>query len=112
VNAKVLKHVAFAQESRISSINNQGFAVGQYQWARLVNHALMWNVATGAADDLNSLLCADDRLSDTGWPQPALGWSLLGASSINDAGQIAGVGTRFIDCEWRPRAYLLTPVLA
>jgi probable HAF family extracellular repeat protein len=112
VNTKVVKHIAFAEESRIFSINNEGLAVGQYQWAHLVNHALRWNVITGATHDLNSLLCTDERLSETGYPRQASRWSLLEASSINDAGQITGVATRFIDHEWRPRAYLLTPVLA
>jgi probable HAF family extracellular repeat protein len=111
LNTRVVKHVPFAQESRITSINNKGVAVGIYKYTLLSDRALIWNVNTGVAEDLNKRLRPEQRLPETSYPPPQHGWALLEAWGINDAGRITGYGTRAIKGIYYQRAFRLAPVL-
>jgi hypothetical protein len=111
INTKVVKHVSFKQESRITAINNQGIAVGQYKYTGLVDHAMIWNVTTGVAEDLNKRLQPQQRLPEISWPPPDHGWALLEAWGVNDANQITGVGTHVIKGTYYQRGYRLAPIV-
>lgn len=83
-------------ESHARAVNNSGLVVGYSTLASGGNtHAFVWHSTSGMVD-LNSLL-----------PNGS-GWELLEARSINDAGQIAGVGL-FGGVR---TAFLLTPPVA
>jgi probable HAF family extracellular repeat protein len=110
INTRAVKHVTLPYETRITSSNNQGTAVGMYKKNALWERALIWNVNTGVAEDLNNRLRLEDRLPDTSWPPPQKGWVLLQAWGINDAGQITGSGTSVINGYYYHRSYRLTPI--
>ena len=103
LNSREVKHIAGEAESLATAVNNQGLAVGRYKYTGLVDHALLWNVATGALDDLNDLLREDERPPGDNW------WALLEAWGVNDAGQICGFGTHVIDGLYVQRGYVLAP---
>lgn len=79
---------ALGGSSRAFGINDHGQVVGETG----DYHAFLWS--NGMMKDLNRLI------------DPALGWTLVGAEDINNAGQIVGTGT----LNGQTRAYLLTPV--
>src|SRR5262245_33312849 len=84
--------------SQASGINGAGVVVGQSEVAPGLTpcagttHAFMWT-ASGGMIDLNTLI------------DPTLGWQLVSAASINDAGQIAGTGL----INGQEHAFLMTP---
>jgi probable HAF family extracellular repeat protein len=84
----------FPYETRALDINNDGDAVG-WSWLDGMGNsrAVLWE-GGGPIVNLN------DRIP------PMSGWLLQNATSINDAGQIAGVG----ELNGASRAFLLTPV--
>ncbi len=86
------------QESIATGINNLGQAVG---WAHTLageRHATLFDTtASGNNIDLNALI------------DPAVGWTLRVASSINDNGWIVGTG---INRDGDQRGFLLTPIPA
>ena len=67
------------QNSIADGINDDGQIVGSASTAGGQQHAVLWE--NGTAIDLNSLLPSNS------------GWVLTGAWSINDSGQVVGVGT-------------------
>jgi probable HAF family extracellular repeat protein len=75
-------------------INAAGDVVGDSDLAGNVARRPFLSTSGGGMVDLNSLI------------DPHLGWALLSAQAINDAGQITGTG--YVGGEYR--AYLLTPV--
>jgi probable HAF family extracellular repeat protein len=77
--------------SLANKINNHGEVVGLSRIASGELHAFLWQ--DGAMADLNKLVPADS------------GWTLIEATTINDPGQIAGVGT----VNGQTHAFLLTP---
>jgi hypothetical protein len=74
--------------------------VGEYHYGGTIYHAMAWDVHGAVALDLNDRLPAG---SD------ADGWELFKAWSINDAGQIAGFGTHYLDRVALQRGFRLTP---
>lgn len=81
-----------AGNSRARSINNAGQIVGEE-----LGFATLFNVTGGSNTNLNDLV------------DPALGWTLTDARSINDYGWIVGNG---INPDGKDHAFLLTPVPA
>lgn len=81
------------------SINSAGDIVGQVAASATIafNGALAYEWINGAAIDLNSLIPADS------------GWSLSGATGINDKGQIVGWGAS-PTLSRETHGFLLTPV--
>jgi probable HAF family extracellular repeat protein len=77
--------------SAASSINNFSQIVGDAYTVGNVEHAALFS--NGVVIDLNSLV------------NVALGWTLINATDINDAGQIVGYGT----LNGQTEAFLLTP---
>jgi probable HAF family extracellular repeat protein len=77
--------------SYASAVNNRGWAVGNSQRRDGGGRATLF--AHGRAIDLNGLI------------PPGSGWLLLGASDLNDAGQIVGGGL----LNGVPQGFLLTP---
>jgi probable HAF family extracellular repeat protein len=84
--------------SEANGINGSGVVVGQSEVAPGATpctgtfHAFIWS-ASGGMIDLNTLI------------DPTLGWQLVTAVSINDAGQIAGSGL----INGQEHAFLATP---
>jgi probable HAF family extracellular repeat protein len=72
-------------------INNQGQIVGF-----LGAGTGAWLYSNGSMQDINSLI------------DPAVGWTLQNATSINDLGQIVGYGTNSSN---QQHAFLLTPIV-
>jgi probable HAF family extracellular repeat protein len=79
--------------SAAEGINNAGQVVGVSDFSGRL-HAFVWSPSTGMLD-LNSLIPANS------------GWVLIGATAINDQGQIVGEGT--LNGQQTPEAFLLTP---
>ena len=78
------------------SINNVGQVVGGADTTEVgVEDQLAWLYSDGVMKDLNSLI------------DPASGWTLVKATSINDGGQIVGVGWNGLG---QQEAFLLTPI--
>lgn len=78
--------------SQATGINDAGLVVGGSTTAAGRGHAFLFN--GGVMTDLNDLL------------PPGSGWELLGASAINNSGQIAGTGL----IGGQAHAFLMTPV--
>ena len=64
--------------SYATAINNRGWVVGCAATASGTNHAFLWR--EGVMEDLNDLI------------PPGSGWLLIGATNINDHGEIVGTG--------------------
>ncbi|HLM01856.1 MAG TPA: FG-GAP-like repeat-containing protein [Pyrinomonadaceae bacterium] len=91
--------------SKAKDVNARGTIVGWYYpitgqsgCPQAFNERPVVWTQFGVAFELNNLI------------DPSLGWTLTEANSINDRGQIVGVGTRVINGFIRTRAYRLTPI--
>jgi probable HAF family extracellular repeat protein len=93
-----VQHVGGAGDSYAFSVNAAGLAVGRYQTEHpsLFDHALIWDTASGSAQDLGQLV------------DPGAGWNLEVAWSVNDAAQIAGFGQHTIGQMACGRGFRLT----
>lgn len=91
VSAQYMLPLAGGLRSGAADINDFDQVVG-YSESSEGNRAILWDVASGAVQDLNDLLAAGS------------GWVLSSATAINNAAEIVGVGT----LNGQPHGFLLS----
>jgi probable HAF family extracellular repeat protein len=106
-NGKMMDLGHLGGNSEAFSINNKGQVVGQsgMSWYRVLWKR--WRYEKGVTEYLTAFLYSDGRMIDLGSLLPFhSGWTLYEANSINDHGQIIGIGSY----KGTQHAFLMTPV--